>query len=80
MKEKIEAINAKVDELVGRLEKLTHDNQELTKDNQSMKSELNRLKKQLKDSQLGSGDTNEVVKRRLSTVLERLNELEMMAN
>ena len=80
MKEKIEAINAKVEELVNRLEKLDSSNKQLTEDNQDLKSELNRLKRQLKDSQLGSGDTNETVKRRLSSVLERLNELESIAN
>ena len=80
MKEQIEAINAKVEELVTRLEKLNSSNKQLADDNQELKTELNRLKRQLKDSQLGSGDTNEVVKRRLSSVLERLNELESAAN
>ncbi len=80
MKEKIEAIKAKVEEVAGRLEKLNKTNKQLADDNQDLKSELNRLKRQLKDSQLGSGDTNEAVKRRLSSVLERLNEIESLAN
>ncbi len=80
MKEKLEIINAKVEELVGRLEKISKANQYISDDNQSLKSELIRLKKQLKDSQLGSGDTNEVVKRRLSAILERLTELETMTH
>jgi len=79
MKEKIEAINTKVEELVNRLEKLGTANKQLVDDNQDLKTELNRLKRQLKDSQLGSGDTNEAVKRRLSSVLERLNEIESLA-
>jgi len=80
MKEKVEAINAKVEELVSRFEKLSAANKQLSDDNQELKTELNRLKRQLKDSQLGSGDTNETVKRRLSSVLERLNELENSVN
>lgn len=79
MKEKITIIESKIDDLVGRLQELNQANKGLLSDNQSLKSELNRLKKQLKDSQLGSGDTNEAVKRKLNSVLERLNELEAMA-
>ncbi|HEX2897771.1 MAG TPA: hypothetical protein VHP63_06960 [candidate division Zixibacteria bacterium] len=80
MKEKINAIEVKVDELVGRLEKLSQANKELSSDNLDLKNELSRLKKQLKDSQLGSGDTNEAVKRRLTSVLDRLDELEALVN
>jgi len=80
MKEKINAIELKVEELVGRLEKLSHTNKELASDNSDLKNELSRLKKQLKDSQLGSGDTNEAVKRRLTSVLDRLDELEGLVN
>lgn len=80
MKEKINAIEVKVEELVGRLERLSQANKELASDNSSLKAELSRLKKQLKDSQLGSGDTNEAVKRRLTSVLDRLDELESLAN
>lgn len=80
MKEKINAIEVKVEELVGRLERLSQANKELASDNSTLKAELSRLKKQLKDSQLGSGDTNEAVKRRLTSVLDRLDELESLAN
>jgi len=80
MKDKINAIQGKVEELVGRLEKLNQTNKNLLSDNQDLKNELSRLKRQLKDSQLGSGDTNEAVKRRLNSVLDRLNELEGLAN
>jgi len=79
MKEQILAIQTKVDQLVSRLDKLNHTNKTLTADNITLKSELSRLKRQLKDSQLGSGDTSEVVKRKLTSIYERLNELENLA-
>ncbi len=80
MKEKIDKIQEKVEELIGRLEKQSQVNKSLKSDNQDLKNELSGLKRQLKDSQLGSGDTNEAVKRRLNSVLDRLNELESLAN
>ncbi len=80
MKEKINDIESKVNELVNRLHEHKQAHQELFSDNQALKNELNRLKKQLKDSQLGSGDTNEAVKRKLTSVLDRLDELEGLVN
>jgi hypothetical protein len=80
MKEKFTVIEAKIDELVHRLLEADKTNKVLESENTALKSELNRLKKQLKDSQLGSGDTNEAVRRRLNSVMERLSDLESMAN
>ncbi|MGH8016093.1 MAG: hypothetical protein ACREBV_07880 [Candidatus Zixiibacteriota bacterium] len=80
MKEKIASIQTKVDELLTRFGKLNQSNQSLATQNHELKTELNRLRKQLKDSQLGSGDTNEAVKRKLTSVLDRLEELEAQFN
>lgn len=80
MKDKLTAIQTKVDKLVDRLEKLDFSNRELSTENNQLKKELSTLKKQLKSSELGSHDTDETVRRRLSSVLERLNELESLAN
>ena len=76
MKEKIATIQNKVDELLKRFDKLNQSNQSLSTQNHELKTEVNRLRKQLKESQLGSGDTNETVKRKLTSVLDRLEEME----
>jgi peptidoglycan hydrolase CwlO-like protein len=80
MKEKITAIQTKVEELVDRLEKLKTANKDLSAENGSLKKELNTLKKQLKSTELGSNDTTEAVRRKLTSVLDRLGELESMVN
>jgi len=80
MKEKIAVIETKVEALLERYDKLNKANKSISTENSELKSEVNQLKRHLRDTKLGSGDTNEAVKRKLTSVLDRLEELESMFN
>ena len=79
MKEKLNLISEKVDDVVALVEQLRSEIVELSRDNQTLKTQINRLLKESKAAGLDSVDRRDAVKTKLNLVLNRLEELESLA-
>ena len=75
MKEKLNLISEKVDDVVALVERLRTEIVELSKDNQTLKTQINRLLKESKAAGLDSVDRKDAVKTKLNLVFNRLDEL-----
>ena len=80
MEDKLEQLTQKIETVCSLVEMLRKENAELKETNEQQRTELEQLKKQHEELQLKSADQSEAVRSRLSTVLNRLDELESMAS
>ena len=79
MKEKLDVISEKVDDLVALIEQLRSENVDLAKDNRSLKTQISHLKKEFKEAGLEKVDRTDSVRTKLNLVLNRLEELESLS-
>ena len=79
MKEKLNLISAKVDDIVALVEQLRSENVDLARDNQTLKTQIRRLLRESKEAGLDNVDRRDSVKTKLNLVLNRLEELESLA-
>ena len=79
MKDKLNLISEKVDELVVLVDELRSQNKELSGENRGLKTQINRLQKESKAAGLDKVDRKDSVKTKLNLVLNRLEELESLA-
>ncbi|MCH9023883.1 MAG: hypothetical protein IH931_00995 [candidate division Zixibacteria bacterium] len=79
MKEKLNLISEKVDNIVALVEQLRSENVDLARDNQTLKTQIRRLLKESKEAGLDNVDRTDSVKTKLNLVLNRLEELESLA-
>jgi len=79
MKEKLNLISEKVDDIVALVEQLRSENVDLARDNRTLKIQISRLLKESKEAGLDNVDRTDSVKTKLNLVLNRLEELESLA-
>lgn len=79
MKEKLNLISEKVDDIVALVEQLRSENVDLARDNRTLKIQISRLLKESKEAGLDYVDRRDSVKTKLNSVLNRLEELESLA-
>lgn len=79
MKEKLNLISEKVDDVVALVEQLRSEIDDLARDNQTLKTQISRLLKESKEADLDNVDRRDSVKTKLNLVLNRLEELESLA-
>ncbi len=79
MKEKLNLISEKVDDIVALIEQLRSENVDLARDNRTLKIQISRLLKESKEAGLDNVDRTDSVKTKLNLVLNRLDELESLA-
>ena len=79
MKEKLNLISGKVDDVVALVEQLRSEIVDLARDNRTLKTQLSRLLKESKEADLDNVDRRDSVKTKLNLVLNRLEELESLA-
>ena len=79
MKEKLNLISEKVDDVVALVEQLRSEIVDLARDNRTLKTQLSRLLKESKEAVLDNVDRRDSVKTKLNLVLNRLEELESLA-
>ncbi len=80
MEDKLEQLTKKIETVCSLVEMLRKENAELKETNEQQRTELEQLRKQHEELQLKSADQSEAVRSRLSTVLNRLDELEGMTS
>lgn len=80
MNDKLEQLTQKIETVCSLVESLRKENSELKETNERYRTELESLKKDHEELQLKTADQSEAVRSRLSTVLNRLDELESMAS
>ena len=80
MGDKLELLEQKIEAVIGRLEKLRDENSDLKASNTGMKKELGGIRKQFDNARLGQVDQSELVKSKLVSILDRLNELEKLGD
>ncbi|MBD3333737.1 cell division protein ZapB [candidate division GN15 bacterium] len=80
MNDKLEQLTHKIETVCSLVESLRKENSELKEANERYRTELESLKKEHEELQLKNADQSEAVRSRLSTVLNRLDELESMAS
>ena len=79
MKEKLNLISEKVDNIVALVEQLRSENVDLARDNRTLKTQISLLLKESKEADLDNVDRRDSVKTKLNLVLNRLEELESLA-
>ena len=79
MKEKLNLISEKVDDVVALVEQLRSEIDDLARDNRTLKTQISRLLKESKEADLDHVDRRDSVKTKLNLVLNRLEELESLA-
>ena len=79
MKEKLNLISEKVDDVVALVEQLRSEIDDLARDNQTLKTQISLLLKESKEADLDNVDRRDSVKTKLNLVLNRLEELESLA-
>ena len=79
MKEKLNLISEKVDDVVALVEQLRSEIVDLARDNRTLKTQISLLLKESKEADLDNVDRRDSVKTKLNLVLNRLEELESLA-
>ncbi len=79
MKEKLNLISEKVDDVVALVEQLRSEIVDLARDNRTLKTQISRLLKESKEADLDNVDRRDSVRTKLNLVLNRLEELESLA-
>ena len=80
MDSKLNQLTEKIELLITKLEKLQAENKQLKEENQSLISQMNSHKTNFESLKLRSSDDNEKVKTKLTTILNRLDQLEELAS
>lgn len=80
MGDKLELLEQKIEAVIERLERLRNENSDLKASNTDMKKELGGIRKQYDSARLGQVDQSELVKSKLVSILDRLNELEKLGD
>ena len=79
MANKIDLLANKVEEVVKHLEALNEENKSLKKDNRALTRELSKLRKEYEGFKLNSVDRKDTVRTKLTGILDRLDQLQSMA-
>jgi len=76
--EKLQQLSLKVERLIKWLEQLRQDNKNLQAENAELKNELSKLRDDVFALKQTRADQSQIVKTRLSGILDRLEELEQI--
>jgi len=79
MADKLELLAQKVDQVIDRLESVTEENKNLKKANRELTRELARLRKEYDGLKVSLADKSDTVKTKLTGILDRLDQLQAMA-
>jgi regulator of replication initiation timing len=80
MSNKLNLLLDKIEDLIEKVETLQESNKTLKSENRQLKIELSKLSKANKNLKLGSSDKTDVLKTRLTGILNRLDQLEELAS
>lgn len=80
MEAKLDLLTEKIELLITKLETIQAENKQLKEDNSVLSADLQTYKSDYDNLKLSSTDKNEVVKTKLTTILNRLNQLEELAS
>jgi FtsZ-binding cell division protein ZapB len=78
--EKFSQLESKIDQVIGRLQELTLQNASLKDENERLKRELGQIKREFKSLKVVHADQADAVRTRLSSVLDRVSELEALSH
>lgn len=76
MTERFDELEAKVNQMIKLIGDLRQDNSRLKDENHSLHNELDNTRQQLEQLKLRQNDQTETVKAKLSSILQRIEELE----
>lgn len=77
---KLDILAEKIEQMINKLEKLEKENSELVSENSRLKNDLHCYKKEYDSLKLNNTDKTESVKTKLTTILNRLEQLEEIAS
>jgi len=80
MSKKIESLLDRAEKVLNTLEAVRLENKDLRSENVRLKAELTSIGKEYKHLRLQGGDREQLVKSKLHGILDRLDQLESMAN
>ncbi len=80
MDTKFELLTEKIELLITKLETIQTENKELKEENNNLSAELQRYKRDYDSLKISSTDNNDRVKTKLTTILNRLDQLEELAS
>ena len=80
MDTKLDLLTEKIELLITKMETIQAENRQLKEDKKSLFAELQTYKRDYESIKLSSTDKNEVVKTKLTTILNRLDQLEEIAS
>ncbi len=80
MDAKLDILSEKIELLITKLETLQTENKQLKEDNNRLSADIQTYKHDYEALKLSSTDKNEVVKTKLTTILNRLDQLEELAS
>jgi len=76
--DKFSRLEERVDQIVDRIQVLTKENSDVRSENDQLKKELAGLRRELDSLKVAQADQAEAVRTKLSSVLERIGELEAL--
>lgn len=77
---KLDILAEKIEQMITKLEKLEKENSELLAENSKLKNDLHVYRKEYDSFKLNNVDKTESVKTKLTTILNRLEQLEEIAS
>ncbi len=80
MDSKLDLLSEKIELLITKLENLQSENKQLKEDKLTLSADMQTYKNNYEELKLSSSDKNEVVKTKLTTILNRLGQLEELAS
>jgi len=80
VEDRIILLAEKVESLISLVNELKENNTELKKSNRELKTQLNKAKKEYANINLNDTDRSEKVKVKLNQILNKLEQLEMLAS
>ena len=78
VEEKFQRLNSRIEQLTAALRELQGENQSLREESKQLRSELGSLREQCHKLKLDQADRSALVTTKLTTVLQRLDELERL--
>ena len=76
--DKFSRLEERVDQIVDRIQVLTKENSDVRSENDQLKKELAGLRRELDSVKVAQADQAEAVRTKLSSVLDRIGELEAL--
>ncbi len=76
--EKIKQLASQVDKLVAWLEQVRNENEQFRAENAELKTEIRQLRDEVFTLKQGKAERSQIVKTKLTSILDRLDELEQI--